>query len=267
MTLPDGTLPSPRVITVVAVHGNGGGAHRFARVVGQMPPGVRLVPITLPGFARVPRDPSFRSLADYADALAALVRAEPRPRLLLGHGIGGSIALELVQRHAADLDGLILHAPVGTRLNRRIFPRLMALPGAREGGRRILASRIMRPLFRRLLFSRTVPVAYTDRFFDEYGDCSVFSQMFDLISPAWFQGLRPAVLPSALLWGADERLLSVDQADDYRALLPAAQVRTVPGWGHFPMIEQPRAYAAEVAVLALALCPLPALPILPGPHQ
>jgi pimeloyl-ACP methyl ester carboxylesterase len=207
----------------------------------------------------VPAAPAVRSLADYADVLAAWVRAEPRPRVLLGHGIGGSIALDLVQRHAADLDGLILHAPVGTRLERRIFPRLMALPGAREAGRRILASRIVRPVFRGLLFSRSVPVAYTDAFFDAYGHCTVFSQMFDLITPAWFQGLRPTVLPSALLWGANERLLSVDQVNDYRAVLPAARVRVVPGWGHFPMIEQPRAYASEVAALARLLSRQPEL--------
>lgn len=247
---PERASPPQRRITVVAVHGNGGGAHRFARVLEQMPPDVRLVPVTLPGFARVPADRSLRSLADYAALLATWVRDEPRPRILLGHGIGGSIALELVQRRAADLDSLILHAPVGARLERRVFPRFMALPGARDAGRRFLAARVTRPLFRRLLFSRTVPVAYTDQFFDEYGHCMVFSQMFDLITPAWFQGLRPTALPSALLWGADERVLSVDQAQDYRTLLPDAEIRTVPGWGHFPMIEQPDAYAAEVTALA-----------------
>ena len=96
----------------------------------------------------------------------------------------------------------------------------MAVPGARALGQRLFASRLLRPIFRRLLFSRAVPPAYLDRFFEEYRQCSVFSQMFDLITPAWFQGLRPTELPSALLWGEAERLLSVDQVDDYRALLP-----------------------------------------------
>ena len=79
--------------------------------------------------------------------------------------------------------------------------------------------------------------------------------------PRWPLGLptrlRPVELPSALLWGADERILSVDQVEDYRALLPLAQVRTVPGWGHFPMIEQPAAYAFEIAALACSLTPAP----------
>lgn len=254
--MPPAHQPGPAgqpATTIVAVHGNGGGAHRFARVVPLMPSDVRLAPITLPGFANLPADPALRSLRDYAAVLAEMVADVSRPRVLLGHGIGGSIALELVQERADVLDGLILHAPVGARLDRRLFPRLMAVPGARRVGQRLLASRLLRPLYRRLFFSPAVPPAYLDRFFDEYRHCSVFSQMFDLISPTWFRGLRPTVMPSALLWGEAERLLAVDQVREYQVLLPGAIVRSVPGWGHFPMIEQPQQYAAEISALARTL--------------
>jgi pimeloyl-ACP methyl ester carboxylesterase len=252
-TTPPTAGRSDAAVTVVAVHGNGGGAYRFARVVPLMPTDVRLVAVTLPGFADRPADPSLRSLADYAEALVSLIGEQKRPRIVLGHGIGGSIVLELLQRHADAVDGAILHAPVGTRLERRLFPRLMTVPGARELGRRLIASRLLRPVFRRLLFSPAVPPRYLDRFFEEYGQCSVFSQMFDLITPAWFRGLQPSELPAALLWGESERLLTVDQLDDYRALLPRALTRRVPGWGHFPMIERPAEYAAEIAALARSL--------------
>jgi pimeloyl-ACP methyl ester carboxylesterase len=250
---PEADGPSNAVVTLVAVHGNGGGAHRFTRVQAMTPPDCRLVAVTLPGFAGTPADQSLRSIADYAEVLARLLADQPRPRVVLGHGIGGSIVLELTQRHVGVVDGLILHAPVGTRLDRRLFPRLMSIPGARPLGQRLFASRLLRPIFGRLLFSRAVPPRYLDRFFDEYRQCSVFSQMFDLITPTWFRGLRPIELPSALLWGESERLLSVDQLQDYRVLLPRALTRRIPGWGHFPMIEQPDEYAAEIAALALAL--------------
>ena len=39
------------------------------------------------------------------------------------------------------------------------------------------------------------------RFFGEYRTCSVFGQMFDLITPGWFRGLGPTDLPAALRWG------------------------------------------------------------------
>ena len=65
--------------------------------------------------------------------------------------------------------------------------------------------------------------------------------------------LRPIDVPAALLWGEAERLLAVDQVRDYQALLPRSTIRTVPGWGHFPMIERPDQYATEIAALARAL--------------
>ena len=268
MSPPGDAPPAGRVVTLVAVHGNGGGAHRFARVSPLMPPDVPLVAVTLPGFAAVPADPALRSLADYAACLADLIAPLPRPRVVLGHGIGGSIALELVQRRADLADGLILHAPVGARLDRRLFPRLMALPGARALGRRLFGSRPLRPIVRRLLFSGAVPPDYLDRFFEEYRRCSAFGQMFDLITPTWFRGLRPTALPSVLLWGEAERLLAVEQVDDYRALLPRATIRREPGWGHFPMIERPDEYAAEIAGLARALAaPAEEAPPPAPPHR
>ena len=139
-------------LTIVAIHGNGGGGFRFDRVRPFIPDNVRFWPITLPGFAAVPADPALQSLTDYADHLHQLIAGEQRPLILLGTGIGGSIALDYVQRHAETVDGLILHAPVGTRLEKRLFPRLMKLPGMRRLGQWVFSSPLTRPVFRRLLF-------------------------------------------------------------------------------------------------------------------
>jgi pimeloyl-ACP methyl ester carboxylesterase len=246
-------MSDPPQITVVALPGNGGGAFRFERIKPYLPAGIRFQAITLPGCAGSPRNPALQSLRDYANHLRSVIAPEPRPLILLGHGIGGSLALEFAQHFAADIDGLILHAPVGARLESRLFPRLMRLPGARALGQWLFSARLTRPLFKRLLFSHPVPPAYVDRFFDEYRRCAVFGQMFELITPAWFNSLRPVDLPAALLWGERERILAVDQLNDYRALLPHHFSRTIPTWDHFPMIEQPEAYAAEMVDLAQTL--------------
>ncbi|MGF1470609.1 MAG: alpha/beta fold hydrolase [Rubrobacteraceae bacterium] len=240
-------------ITVVALHGNGGGAFRFARVKPFVPDGVDFLAVTLPGFADVPRDPSLETLADYADRLRAVIPGGPHPVVMLGHGIGGSIALEFVQRHPDAIDGLILHAPVGARLDSRRFPKLMKPRPVRELVKLVISSKPTRPLMKRLLFDGPVPDWYADRFFEEYRSCTAFSQMFDLITAAWFRNLEPVRLPAVLLWGANERILDVEQARDYESLLPDAEKRLVPGWDHFPMIEQPEEYAREISALARKL--------------
>src|SRR6185503_7883020 len=139
---------APMVLTLIALPGNGGGGFRFERVRPYLPANLRFRAITLPGFAGLPANPTLRSLADYARYLRNSLAAEPRPLILLGHGIGGSLALEFAQHFAAEIDGLILHAPVGARLESRLFPRLMALSGARKLGQRLFSARLARPLFK-----------------------------------------------------------------------------------------------------------------------
>lgn len=248
-------LPPAEPITIIAVHGNGGGGSRFERVLPFMPGDVALEAITLPGFAALPPDPALRTMADYARAIDRHVSAFARPRVLLGTGIGGSFALEYLQHYADRIDGVILHAPVGTRLDQRRFPALMRLPGMRAFGQWLFSARLTRPLFKRLLFldHRRIPADYLRRFFDEYRQCRVFGQMFDLITADWFNALQPCDVPSALLWGERERVLKADHAGDYQRLLTRSVVRIVPQWDHFPMIEQPEEYAREISALARQL--------------
>jgi pimeloyl-ACP methyl ester carboxylesterase len=236
--------------SLIPLHGNGGGGFRFERMRPFIPPGVNFHPLTLPGFAAQPPDPSLTTLRAYAERLATLLAALPRPRVLLGHGIGGSLALELVQRQPGVIDALILHAAVGAKLDSRRFPWLMKLPGMRPAAQWAISTPLLRGMWSKAFFHAPVPADYLDQFFNEYRQCRVFGQMFDLITADWFNALQPVSLPSALLWGAEERILSTDQIAAFQALLPAAQVRVVPGWDHFPMIDQPEAYTREVLALA-----------------
>lgn len=248
-------------LTLVAVHGNGGGAWRFERVRPFLPEEVRFTTPTLPGFGRVPRDPALASLRDYATRLRSLIADEPRPLVLLGHGIGGSLLLELAQFAPEAGDALILHAPVGARLESRLLPRLLRSRAAAAIGQRALASRLLRPLWRRRLLSTPVPRVYLDRFFGEYRSCAVFGDMFALITPEWFASLRPVPTPGALLWGERDGVLGVDQLEAFRVLLPGCLVSLPRRWDHFPMVEDPEGYAREVLALCRRLCGLPR-----GPH-
>ncbi|MBI4750093.1 MAG: alpha/beta hydrolase [Acidobacteria bacterium] len=239
--------------TLIAIHGNGGGGFRFERVRPYIPAHIRFLTPTLPGFAEVPPNKHYVTITDYAEHLYWLVKEQTQPVVVLGTGIGGSIILEFLQFFAFSVEGAILHAPVGADLDRRWFPQLMNLPGMRALGKRAFSSRLARPVWKRLLFEKPIPADYVDQFFEEYRRCSVFGQMFDLITPHWFQILTPVDIPSVLLWGEHEKGLNGNQLNALETLLPQAQVRIVPDWDQFPMIEQPEEYAAEIVVLAARL--------------
>lgn len=250
-TLDDSTETT--AVTVVAVHGNGGGATRFARLGERLADDVALQAVTLPGFGDVPRDPSLRTVADYADRLAEMLPTSGSV-VVLGHGIGGSIGLDLACRRPETMSGLVLHAPVGAHLDSRLFPKLMSTDAARSFVKRVIASRLPRPLLHKVFFPNGVPEPHRAAFFEGYRHAEAFGQMFDIIDAPWFDGLEPIdELPVRLLWGAEDRVLKAGHTDQFTTKAPNAEIQIVDGWDHFPMLEQPAEYAEVIAEIARSL--------------
>jgi len=250
--------------TIIAVHGNGGGSTRFDRAAesfAALPTDVDFVAIDLPGFNGEPVDEALTDVAGYADRVASLIaehRGE-RPVVVLGHGIGGSIALDLASRRPETMDGLILHAPVGADLDTRLFPKVMSTRPVREVVRRMIAARPLRPIWRRLFFPIGAPQPDIDTFFEGYRTCASFGQMFDIIDADWFSALAPITgLPVTLLWGEHDRVLESGHTDAIATKAPDAGRVIEPGWDHFPMLEQPEEYARVIARLADDLVAPPA---------
>lgn len=245
------TITTP--ITVVAVHGNGGGAFRFSMVAERMPDRIRFITPDLPGFGRAGRTTPLPSMRAYAEWLAEMVAATPGPRVVLGHGIGGAFVLEMLQRHRDLVQGVILHAPVGVRLATRRFPALMQPKPMRWVVQHAIASPLLRPVWRKRFFRNPVPPRVERTFFSNYSQCAAFAPMFDMVTPRWFDSLHPVDVPSILLWGGRERVLSSAHAEEYKQVLPQAKVVIEPEWDHFPMLDTPSHYATRIAALAQTL--------------
>jgi pimeloyl-ACP methyl ester carboxylesterase len=245
-------LNSPPV-TLVAVHGNGGGSFRFSMVAERAPEDIRFIAPDLPGFGAAGRPTPLLTIRSYAEWLADVIAATPPPRVVLGHGIGGAFVLELLQRHADLLSGVILHAPVGAGLATRTLPTVMGPKPMRWIAQRAIALPLLRPVWRRRFFRAAVPDHVETVFFNNYAKCAAFSSMFDMITPRWFNSLVPVDIPAVLLWGGRERVLSPTQADAYKTVLPRAEVVIEPEWDHFPMLDAPNAYVHRIAALAHAL--------------
>jgi pimeloyl-ACP methyl ester carboxylesterase len=246
---PDSLVFAPPV-TVIAVHGNGGGAFRFSMVAERVPRDVRFIAPDLPGFGHASRPTPLPTIRAYAEWLADVVDAAPGPRVLLGHGIGGAFVLELLQRYDHLINGVILHAPVGARLSTRRFPILMKPRPMRWLAQRALSSPMLRPVWQRQFFRAPVPDYVSKTFFSNYRKCAAFGPMFDMITPRWFESLAPVQVPAVLLWGGRERVLSPSHAAAYQTVLPQAEIVIEPEWDHFPMLDAPASYATRISDLA-----------------
>lgn len=106
LTMPDNSL------TFLALHYWAGAGHEFNQIARLLAPDYRLLAPSLGGFGGAPAPAHGFAVAAYADAVADFIEAEsPGRYVLVGHSMGGKIALELAARQPTGLAGLVLLSP------------------------------------------------------------------------------------------------------------------------------------------------------------
>ena len=147
-------MTTEKQISIIALHGNGGGGFRFDLAKPLFPENINFQNPTLPGFNSTGTLPSNYSMKDYAKWIENYLKDIKSPRILMGHGLGGVFVLEFLQHFPEMVDGVILHSIVGANLNKRIFPKVMRLPLIATIAKNIIASPITRPLISRKFFQK-----------------------------------------------------------------------------------------------------------------
>jgi pimeloyl-ACP methyl ester carboxylesterase len=108
-TLPDVVPDFSRGRRILFVHGAGSNGHTWHRQIDAL--GGRHSPIALdlPGHGRSAGVEGLRTVQDYAEFVAAFLDAlKIESAVILGHSMGGAIAMDLAIRHPARVQALIL---------------------------------------------------------------------------------------------------------------------------------------------------------------
>jgi pimeloyl-ACP methyl ester carboxylesterase len=107
-------------IPVLLIHGNCSSAAFWAPLIRHLPPTLRVVAPDLRGYGGTDAAPvdATRGLGDFAEDIAALLdepalfgAAGARP-VVVGHSLGGGVAMRLLIAHPERIAGLLLEAPV-----------------------------------------------------------------------------------------------------------------------------------------------------------
>ena len=102
-----GTVNGPRL---VLVHGTPGSANSWADYLMDVPPGWEVVALDRPGFGRSGPEVAVVGLAEQAAAVAALIPADGRPVVLLGHSLGGPVIARVAVDHPGRIAALVMLA-------------------------------------------------------------------------------------------------------------------------------------------------------------
>lgn len=236
---------------LLLLHGFGGAAWNFSELVPLLS-GRRLILPDLPGHGASTPLPA-ASIAAFADVVAELLDG---PADVLGHSMGGVVALRLAERHPSLVRRLVLAAPAGISSSTRLAEVLIGLAGvvkpARIAGRRV--DRIARsPRLRRLVFG---PLEVSNA--DLLSERAVhgFLRGAALHTDALSAGLALAAddprvdlervrCPVLVLFGGRDRQVPLDDGFEYARRL-RAPLRVIADCGHLLIGERPDACARAV---------------------
>jgi 4,5:9,10-diseco-3-hydroxy-5,9,17-trioxoandrosta-1(10),2-diene-4-oate hydrolase len=239
---------------VILIHGLGASAEIWQYNLGALASRHRVYVPDLPGFGRTEK-PGWmdyspgsysRFVRDFMTALG-IGRAS-----LVGHSLGGGVALRAVLDDPGRVEKLILVSSAG--LGREVsFPlRIASLPFFD----RVFFTPPL-PVFVRFLHRLVYdPSTITDEFarlyyemFFQPGAVRAFTSILRNI--ATLRGARPGVLepireglgtigaPTLILWGRQDRILPVGQAVDAAGRIPGARLHIFERCGHMPNVEHP----------------------------
>jgi pimeloyl-ACP methyl ester carboxylesterase len=223
---------------LLLVHGAGGSHLVWPDQLRRLPD-TSVLALDLPGHGRS-SPPGRDSIRAYADVIAALINALDLEKVvIMGHSMGGAIALDLALRELTSLCGLVL---IGTGARLRVTPailgQLMAdfattvelivqhswCESAPEGV--VAAGRSM-------ILKQDPAVLHAD-----FNACNEFDVM---------QQLDRIQLPTLVISGGSDLLAPAKYGQYLSANIHGAVYAEIEGGGHMMALEQPERVASAVA--------------------
>jgi pimeloyl-ACP methyl ester carboxylesterase len=202
------------------------------------------------------------SLSGFADCVRDLLNALGVPRAtLVGHSLGGAIAMHFAYHYPAHVERLVLVASGG--LGKGVHPvlRAAAVPGAPLLVRSLL-NRVTLGLARWLRVHRALRlpprvVANLHRAFGGLaipaGRAAFFAALRSVITPSGQRGSMIEMrylgdhVPTLIVWSERDHVIPVSHARALHAYLPSSQLALFPGTSHQPHYRYADGFATLVA--------------------
>ena len=236
---------------VLLIHGSGMSANCWVHQLRGLHDAFRVLAIDLPGHGRsdpMPRagvDGHAETVTRFLDALGA------GPALVVGHSLGGAVAIALAARRPDLVRGLVLLASC---------VKLPRLDGSRGHWLAYLPWPLRRIVFfsvaQEVLFAPGVPGHVVSFGMQELRSCRAETIMDDLDAARAMDLTHQATalaVPTLVVCGSRDRLTPPPLSEHLSALIPRSRLRIIEGAGHMLLLEVPDRVNQEVLTFAESL--------------
>lgn len=206
----------------ILIHGSGGDHRVWALQTARLEGALAL---DLPGH---PDGEAVSDAGALAEACAAAIASVDGPRVLVGHSLGGAVALEVALREPALVDGLVLVASA-TRLpvpDATVARALGDFPAERE---RLVAGSFAD--------SGAPMAAHARAALDACGPATLSADYAACRSVELRGRLGPVRAPALVIVGSDDPFTPPWMSEELARELPQSAMVVIPGARHMPMAE------------------------------
>ena len=220
---------------VVWIHGNTGSCRWFERVMDI--PGYRHLAPDLPNFGRSAPLEGVPDIAAYAEAVRAFMSALGAGKaIIVGHSLGGAVAMALATAHPELAKALILVdscAPTGLKTPETHYPILEMM-------------RTNKALLAQAFRGGVMPTMKDEALFQALVDDAML-----MVAPAWSGNARALerfdraaacgkfAAPVLVVRGEKDAIITEAIARETAAAFPAARLELLDGVGHAVLVEDP----------------------------
>jgi pimeloyl-ACP methyl ester carboxylesterase len=215
---------------------------RFLDLLGRH---AEIVAPSSPGFGNSPRPKDFDTVYDLVHLYLAALEALPGDKIsLLGFSFGGWLAAEAAVACTHRIDRLILVDPLGIKVSDRETPDILDIFNRSPDEVRQSSWHDpdrCAPDYKAMSDDALVVHARNREALCVY---AWYPYMYNPQLPRWLGRID---VPTLVLWGGSDRIVTPDYGRAYAGMIPNAQFELIAQAGHHPEIEQPEAFVARVA--------------------
>ena len=241
---------------IVLLHGTASSLHTFDAWASVLKYDMRVIRLDLPGFGLTGPFPDRNyAMTEYVEFIRDFLAARGIKKCILaGNSLGGNIAWQVAARHPDLVDQLILIDAAGYPMVSKSSPlvfRMARIP---------VVNHLLTFITPRFLAKASVKNVYADkskvtselatRYFDltlrEGNRQALVDRMNTPPNPEDIALIKKIRQPTLVLWGEEDQLIPVSEAQRFHADLPHDVVVILKGVGHVPMEESPKESLAAV---------------------